>query len=209
MRLGSIEASPRVIPLVASTVLVATGIKTSIATVASAVTYTGAAINGTTATAGIATPSPSGNTRVAQYPIIVASSSAGSYVNGSTAVFTGTRDNKPATSTATIVGTDGNATFVGDSPLETCSSIAIGAQANTSGAFTMGWQDVACPLRGGVLEPFRVLRPTSTGNVVVTCGSGDDATIPVTAGDADEVVDIVRIKFSSASTTVTTLKLYE
>lgn len=209
MRLGSIEASPRVIPLVASTVLVATGIKTSITTVASAVTYTGAAINGTTATAGIATPSPSGNTNVAQYPIAVASNSAGVFTDGSLIVFTGTRDGKAATSTATVVGTGGNATFVGDKPLETCSSIAVAAQATTGGTWTFGWNDVACPLRGGNLEPFRVIRPTSTGNLVVTCGSGDDATIPLTAGDADEVVNVTRLKFSSASTTVTTLKLYE
>jgi hypothetical protein len=209
MRLGSIEASPRILPLTASSVLLATGIKTAVATSASGVLYSGAAINGTTVTANIAYPSPSGLSGCAQYPIAVASNSAGSYVANSLIVFTGTRDGKPATSTATVVGTGGNATFVGDQPLESCSSVTIEAQANTSGQWTLGWNDIACPLRGGSLEPFRVLRPTSTGNVVVTCGSGHDATIPVVAGDPDEIVDITRVKFSSTSTTVTTLKLYE
>lgn len=209
MQTGSISPSSRVLPLTASSVLAATGIKTAIATAASIATYTGAAINGTTVTANVATPSPSGLSGVAQYPIAVASSSAGSYVAGSTIVFTGTRNGAVATSTATVVGTGGNATFVGDNPLDTCDTIVVAAQANTSGQWTFGWNDIACKVRGGSLEPFRVLRPTSTGNVVVTCGSGHDATIPVVAGDADEVVDIIRVKFSSASTTVTTLKLYE
>jgi hypothetical protein len=209
MRLGSIEVSPDILPLTASTVLAATGIKTAIATSASAVTYSGAAINGTTAAAGIATPSPSGNAGVAQYPIAVASSSAGSYVNGSTIVFTGIRDNKTVYSTATVAGTGGNATFIGDTPLESCSSVAIAAQTDTSGQWTLGWNDVACPMRGGCNEPFRVLRPTSTGNVMIVTGPNQNRTVPVVSGGPDELVDILRVKFSNVATTVTTLNLYE
>ncbi len=209
MQTGSISVSPRVLPLTASSVLNATAIKTSVATAAAGAIYSGAALNGGDVIDNIAYPTPSGLTGVAQYPIAVAASNAGSYVNGSTIVFSGTYGGVAATSTATVVGTDGNATFVGNNPLDTVSSITVAAQVNTSGAWTFGFNDVACKTRNGNVEPFRMLRPTSTGNVVITCGSGHDATVPVVAGDPDELVDILRIKFSSGSTTVTTLKLYE
>lgn len=210
MQTGSISPSPRILPLTASTVLNATAIKTSIATAATGVIYSGAALNGGDVGAdNIARPTPSGLTGVAQYPIAVASASAGSYVANSTIVFSGTYGGVAATSTATVTGTGGNATFVGDKPLDTVSAITVAAQTNASGAWTFGFNDIACKTVGGNVEPYRVIRPTSTGNLVVTCGTGHDATVPLTAGDADEVVDVTRLKFSDAATTVTTLKLYE
>jgi len=54
-----------------------------------------------------------------------------------------------------------------------------------------------------------MLRPTSTGNVVIVDGSGRSVTVPVVSGGPDELIDIYRVKFSSTSTTVTTLNLYE
>lgn len=209
MNTGSISPSPRILPLTASTVLNATAIKTSIATSASGAIYSGAALNGGDVTAGVASPTPSGLTGVAQYPIAVATSKAGSYVANSTIVFDGTYNGKAATSTATVVGTGGGATFVGDKPLDTVTGITVAAQADTAGAWTFGFNDIACKTRGDNIEPFRVLRPTSSGNLVVTCGSGHDATIPLLAGDADEVLDVTRLKFSDAATTITTIKVYE
>jgi hypothetical protein len=209
MRLGDLAVSPSILPLTASTVLAASAIKTSIATSASGAIYAGAALNGATVTAGVSTPAPSGLVGVAQYPIAVAASNAGSYVVNSTVIFSGTRDGKTATSTATVTSADGNLTYVGNNPLDTCTGITVGAQANTSGAWTFGYTDVACPRRGGCDEPFRMLRPTSTGNVVIVDGSGRSVTVPVVSGGPDELVDIYRVKFSSTSTTVTTLNLYE
>lgn len=209
MRLGEVSVSPVILPLTASTVLDSDAIKASIATSVSAVTYSGAALDGVTVTAGVSTPAPSGLVGVGQYPVAAASSSAGSYVVNSVIVFTGTRDGKAATSTATVSSANGNLTYVGDSPLDTVTSVTIGAQANTSGAWSLGYNDISCPRRGGCDEPFRMLRPTSTGNVVIVDGSGRSVTVPVVAGGPDELVDIYRIKFSSASTTITTCNLYE
>lgn len=209
MRLGDVAVSPVILPLTASTVLDADAIKTSVATVAAITTYSGAALNGAAVTAGVATPAPSGLVGVSQHPIAVASSNAGSYVVNSTVVFTGTRDGRPATSTATVTSADGALTYVGASPLDTVTSITIGAQVNTSGAWTFGFNDIVCPRRGGCDEPFRMLRPTSTGNVVIVDGSGRSVTVPVVSGGPDEPVDIYRVKFSSTSTTVTTVNLYE
>lgn len=210
MRLGDISASPRILPLTASSVLDATAIKTSIATSASAVTYTGNALNGSDVDAEyVAKPAPSGLTNVAQYPIAVASNSAGSYVASSKITFTGTYGGRAVVRTATVVGTGGNATFIADGPMNTVTSITVAAQANTSGAWTFGWNDIACKQVGGADEPFRIIRPTSTGNLVVTCGSGDDATIDLISGGPDEILYTTRLKFSSTSTTITTVKVYE
>jgi hypothetical protein len=209
MQTGSISVSPRILPLVASTVLDADAIKTTIATVAAGVIYAGAALNGATASAGTATPAPSGLTGVAQYPIAVASSNAGSYVNGSTIQFSGTFSGETVTRTATVSGTGGGATFVANGPLDTCNGITVAAQADTSGAWTFGWNDIACKVVNGQTQPFRVLRPLSTGNCVITCGSGHDATVPLVSGGPDELVDILRVKFSNVATTVTNINLYE
>jgi hypothetical protein len=130
-------------------------------------------------------------------------------VASSTITFTGTYGGKAVVRTATVVGTGGNATFVADGPMNTVTSITVAAQANTSGAWTFGWNDIACKQVGGSDEPFRIIRPTSTGNLLVTCGSGDDALIDLISGGLDEVVYVTRLKFTSASTTVTTVKVYE
>jgi hypothetical protein len=209
MQLGNLAVSPVILPLTASTVLDLDAIKLSVATVAAIATYSGAALDGVTAAAGVSTPAPSGLTGVSQYPIAAASSNAGSYVVNSTVVFTGTRDGKAATSTATVTSADGNLTYVGDAPLDTVTSITVGAQTNTSGHWTFGFNDIACPKRGGCDEPFRMLRPTSTGNVVIVDGSGRSVTAPVISGGPDELVDIYRVKFSNVATTITTVNLYE
>jgi hypothetical protein len=212
MQVNSLAPSPRVLVLTASTVLDADAIKTTIATVAAITTYTGVQLNGAdvAAVTYIATPTPSGYTNVAQYPIAVAASNAGSYVNGSTIQFVGTYCGAAVTRTATVVGTDGNATFVADGPVDTVTSIIVAAQTNTSGAWTFGFNDVRCVRRGGEDEPWRELRSTSSGDCLVTCASGDDALLAsLTATTQPERVSMVRLKFSSASTTVTTLRLYE
>jgi hypothetical protein len=213
MQLGSNAASPRVLTLTASSVVSTNAIKTSVATVAAAVTYSGAALNGADVDGSyVARPTPSGLSNVAQYPTATASSNAGSYVNGSHVMFTGTYGDgygSNVTRTATVSGTGGNATFIADGPLDTLTSITVDAQTNTGGAWVFGWNDIACPRRGGCLEPYRTIRPTSAGNCLVTCASGDDALLPLTLGGSDEIVNVNRIKFSDATTTITTVNVYE
>jgi hypothetical protein len=209
MRLGSIEVPVRVLPLVASTVSDTTAIKTSIQTAVTAQTYSGAALNGSDVATGTATPAPSGLTNVAQYPTVTCSNNAGVFTLNSAVTFTGTYGGKTVIRTATITSTAGNGTYVADGPVNTVTSVTVAAQATTGGTISLGWNDVACPERGSCQEPFRLLRPTSTGNCVVVCASQDAATIPLVSGGPDEIVGITRIKFSDGGTTVTTLNLYE
>jgi hypothetical protein len=166
----SIACSPRSITFSApSDLLDADAIKKAIATSAAAagVTYSGADLDGDdVGTDDIARPTPGGHTGVPQYPIAVASSNAGSYVNGSTIVFSGTYGGAAATSTATVVGTDGNATFKGDKPLDTVSSIHVAAQANTSGEWTFGFDDIGARRKNGMFEPYRMIRNDTTPGVI-------------------------------------------
>jgi hypothetical protein len=209
MQLGSISVSPRVLPLTASTVLDANAIKTSIATATTIQTYSGADLNGSDVATGVATPAPSGLTNVAQYPIVVCSNSVGAFTLNSTVTFVGTYGGEAVSRVATITSTAGNGTYVANGPVDKVTSVTVAAQATAGGTITLGWNDIACPKRATCLEPFRVLRPTSTGNCVITCASLDDATLPLISGGPDEIVGIYRIKFSSGTTTITTCNLYE
>jgi hypothetical protein len=202
----------RSLSFTASTVLAATAILTSTATAITAQTYTGATLNGTTVdgTTHIATPAPSSKTKVAQYPIAVAANHAGSYVVGSKIKFYGKYGGVDVIRTATVVGTDGNATFVADGPLNSCSKVTIEAQTDALGAWTLGWNDIACPCPTGDLQPFRKLIATSSGDLMVQFGDGSTDTLKsLTATSAAEDIEIVRLVFSNAATTITTLRLYE
>lgn len=205
---GSTSAPHRCISLTRSSVLAATAIKTSIATAVTPQTYSGAALNGASVTANIATPAPSSQVRVAQFPIAVAATNGGSYIAGSLITFTGTYGGVAVVRTATVVGTGGNATFVADGPLDTCSSITVAAQTNVSGAWTFGWDDIACPGPDSMVTPFRWITATSTGNVKITCGDGNiDTVTALTAVYPPVFQEIRRVWFSDAATTLTTLRL--
>lgn len=176
-----------------STLLDADGIKTSIATAATAQTYSGAAINGAYAAAGIATPAPNDHTDVDQYPVAVASSSAGSYTNGSLILFIGTYNGLAVTRTATVSGTGGNASFIADGPMRTVSEIRVGAQANASGAWTFGFTDLAMPIIGGMKYPFTFLRATGAGNIRVQHVGGYLETMAFAAAEQAEPLRLERI----------------
>lgn len=180
--------------------LSANGIKTSIATVAAAVTYSGAALNGGLVTAGTATPAPNSHTGLAMVPSATASSSAGSYVAGSRIRFIGKWGTNPrAERVATVVGTDGNATFLADGPLETVVEIQVEAQANTSGAWTFGFNGI------GVKPGHRIVavRGQGAGNLVLDYGPGYTTDTVVTAvGQLDEVTPMAIRGTSSAICTV-------
>lgn len=124
----------------------ADGIKESIATDTSAATYSGVDLDGTSTVGVVGTQTFE---RLASWPTVSASSAAGAYTDASEVVFTGTWGGEIVTRTATIVGTDGNATFIADGPLDlgSVTSIAVDAQADTDGAFTFGWSGVG-PRKG-------------------------------------------------------------
>jgi len=190
-----------------SAIAVLNSIKASIATAATVQTYTGAALDGASAS-----PLPGGKTGFAQWPAATASSSAGSYINASTVVFTGTYKGVAVTRTATVSGTGGNATFIADGPVDgAVTKIVVGAQSNTSGAWTFGFVDLECRkiLVDGTTyrsEPWRQVRGGSVGNVGIVLLDDTAEILPCIEGEVHPVL-ISRLKTST--TTCTTITLYE
>ena len=182
VKLSDLYSSPRAITVTIAALLDADGIKTTIATVASDVTYTGADLNGAYANPGPAIPAPGGHDDVPQYPLAVASSNAGSYTAGSEITFVGTYGGATVTRTATVVGTDGGATFIADGPLDTVVSITVEAQANTGGAWTFGFTDVGAWSEGGFLNPPRALMAGDAGNICTQDSHGHEDETPFAAG---------------------------
>jgi hypothetical protein len=199
--------SPNVVTFTAANVPQLNGIKTSIATAATVQTYTGAALNGASAT-----PLPDSKTGYAQWPAATATSSAGAYANGSTIVFTGTYHGATVMRTATVSGTGGNATFIADGPVDgAITSIVVGAQASTAGAWTFGFVDLECPVIGigdGKFKkrPWRRCRGSTAANIGFVRNDGTADYVPCIAGE-QHPFEMVRLKTST--TTVTLVTLYE
>ena len=199
--------SPNAVTFTAANIPVLNSIKTSIATAATAATYTGAALNGASKK-----PLPDSKTGYAQWPAATASSSAGSYVAASTIVFTGTYKGATVTRTATVSGTDGNATFIADGPLDgDVTSIVVGAQVNTSGAWTFGFVDLQCPMLpygDGQYraKPWKRCRGSTAANIGYVSNAGNSEYVPCIAGE-QHAIEIHRLKTST--TTVTLVTLYE
>ena len=206
--LHEIYSSPRPITLTTADILDVDAVKTTIATVASDVSYSGADLNGADVDGAtyIATPTPStGVTDVPQYPIAVAASSAGSYVDGSTVVFTGTHGGETVQRTATVVGTDGGATFIADGPVDTVSQIDVEAQADTSGAWTFGFTDIGYWREHSVDKCFRAIRANDAGSIHVQDEDGHGDVTPFAAG---EFQPIGCPRIIQATTTVTAFTIY-
>lgn len=205
MRLHDQYTSPRPITITTANILDAAAIKTSIATVAAITTYTGAALNGADANPGPAYPTPDGHTDVPQYPLAVAAANAGSYVNGSTIVFTGLYGGKSTQRTATVVGTDGSATFIADGPLDSVISITIGAQVNTGGSWTFGFTDIGAWCEYAELNPCRAVRANDAGVIASVDDAGHTDLTPFTAG---QFMAIAPSRIVASTTTVLVFTLY-
>lgn len=105
-----------------------TAIKTSVASAATAQSYSGAALNGSIGAGAINPPRP---------PTVTTSGTLASLVAGSQVVFTGLNGlGMVITSTATIGAALG--TFAGDYDLSSVTAIDVDAQAGTAAAFTFG-----------------------------------------------------------------------
>lgn len=112
-------------------------IVTSIATAASAVSFSGVGLNGAVGAGSIkeAANVDGACCRVSA----TASSNAGSYVDGSTITVTGTNEaGDQISDTITVVGTDGGATWETSKGFATVTQIDVDAQANTGGSWTFG-----------------------------------------------------------------------
>jgi hypothetical protein len=186
----------------------ADAIKTSIATSLTAVAYSGAQLNGASASEGTATPAHG----MAAYPTAALSSQTGAYTNGSTITWTGSYRGKTVTRTGTITNANGGQTVTGDGPLETCTSVTVAAQAATNGLLEFGWNDAVPP---GVLTPQLPLSTnqndlrtwlkivaTSTGNIRVGYAGGREDTVPMVAGQELNSA-VTRIYASSTTANMT------
>lgn len=176
-----------------TTLLDADGIKTSIATAAAAAAYSGVALDGAYASAGVATAAPNGHIDVDQYPVATAAANAGSYVAGSKILFTGSYNGLVVTRTATVVGANGGAAFIADGPLRTVTGISVEAQANAGGAWTFGFTDLHMPYFDGLPYPFTFLRGAGAGNIRVEHVGDYLETMVFAAGEQAEPLRLKRI----------------
>lgn len=177
----------------------ADGLKTSVATAATAQSYTGGALNGTLDLGGASD--------CASYPCFTSTSNAGSYVNGSAIVFVGTYAGAAVERTALITGTDGGQTeIVADGPLDVGSvtQIRVAAQVNTGGAFTFGFTGL-CPKkdRAGRNREWRVVA-RAAGSVVVGYVNGGTDTLVMIASEVHPV-PVARI-YATTGVAVTVLE---
>jgi hypothetical protein len=167
----------RVMSFTTAQTIDADGIKTSIATVAAITTYSGAALNGAMVVSNVAYPRFNSKLGIASYPTVTSAAQASGYTAGSTVVFTGTLNGVAATSTATLAQANGNETQFGDSPLDSVTSITIGAQPGTAGSFTFGFNGLV-PAKDalGRFKEWRVMAATA-GNVRLGFSDGSNDTI--------------------------------
>jgi hypothetical protein len=186
----------------------ADGIKTSVATATTAQNYSGAALNGALVTSNVAYPRFASKLGIASYPTVTSSSVVGAYTAASTIVFTGTYNGVAVTRTATLTQANGNETQFADGPMDSVTSIAVAAQADTDGAFTFGFSGL-CPAgdgagtAAGTVGRIRQwwVSAASTGNVHVGYSDGSDDTVPLIAGQMLEAYP-VRI-YADTAVTVT------
>lgn len=121
----------------ADPIAVANAIKTSIATVAGAASYSGGALNGAVG---------AGALPMTQTVSFTTSSHAGSYVAGSKVTFTGLdRNGLVITEQLLVTAVNGGETISGLKGFLQVTQIDTEAQVDTAGAFTFGYSDVMCP----------------------------------------------------------------
>jgi hypothetical protein len=199
--------SPRTVSFANGAALVdADGIKTLVATVATAASYTGAALNGAYANPGPAYPTPGTHTGLAQYPTVTTTSETPDTYNiTDPIVFTGTYGGEVATSSATLVAVKGGEAIIGDHPLDSVVSIAVPAQLGTAGEFTFGFTDLAARKANGIIYPWRKVRAGGAGNVGLKFECQDVDTLAMLEGEKDDLL-ITRVV---AATTNVAFRLYE
>ncbi len=175
------------------------GHKTTIATVAGAASYSGAALNG----ADVANNIGAAAHGFGFLPSATLAANASSYVDQSTITWTGTYHGVATTRTGTIVGTDGGTTVTADGPLDTVTQIDIEAQADTNGAFEFGWVGAYPPKRPGTDRTWHIRRVVgnAAGNIVVGYGSHDD-TLVSGANQAHDVTPLHVVSTTCSSVTI-------
>ncbi len=188
----SVASASRTVTL-AGVLTLATAIKTSIATVAGAASYTTSGLNGSIGTAQMA---------AGRRITATLSTHASSYTAGSTITITGLDVNLNAqTDVLTIVGTGGGVTITSTKFFRKVNTLDITAQFDTGGAFTFGVSDAQIP--GTVVQ----LRVGTTGNINLGYADGSsDCIQKVQAGEA--LPCRPNIIFGDTTTTVQDITAY-
>lgn len=130
---------------------------------------------------------------------ITLSSSAGSYTTDDI-VITGKRGTSTVTETLTPTTANGGETLRGTQIFDSITSIAIPAQVNTSGAWTVGFQDVAAPVG---MQFVGIRMNAASGTLNLGYGSLTDAVPGVQ--NYVEPIAFERVLTSSALSSPTTV----
>ncbi len=176
----------------------ADGIKTSIATVAAPVTYVVANFNG----AAIAT----GVLDLPRSVSVTTSASVGSYAIASPIVVTGKRGGETVTENLALTATGGNETIYGTQAFDSIASIAIPAQANTSGAFTFGVADICAPAG----DTFSAIKCDTAVTLYVKYGEASSAKADATAvlAKTPEFIRPTRVQTTTGKTSGAAVTVY-
>lgn len=174
--------------------------KTAAATPTSAVTYSGADLDGALANPG---PVTDAMMRVARFPSVTSSAQASTYNTTDAIVLTGTRGGVTATVSLLLTAAGGDETIIGTDPLDTLTSIYVPAQLGGSGALAFGFSGVACPLRRGIFRPMPFI-PLGAGSVRIGWHDGVSDTLAVLQ-NVDPHVSPFRIYADTTDVGVTVL----
>lgn len=152
-----INAARRTKTYAAGALVVANGIKTSIASSTSAALYVVADFNGTSHTAGVLDLPRS---------LTVGRSNAAAQYSVLPIVITGYRGGELVTESLTPANANGSDTLVGTKLWDRLVSVAIPANAGTGGAYTIGVQDIGSPFG----RTFTGIKLHANGNLNVQYG---------------------------------------
>lgn len=177
-----------------------------VATSTSADLIPGTEFNGTLVTDDVGQPPKAG---IAFWPSVTSSSTTGAFTAGSDIVFTGTYNGAVVTRTATLTAANGNETIIADGPLETLTSIAIEAQADTDGTFDLGFSGIGPVLLAGgtsykkwLVKSYADAANADTAAVVVGYQDGTTDTVELPKGGQLEAAPVRIYATTTAPITV-------
>lgn len=176
-----LNSARRTVSIAAAAMADVDGIKTNFASVASPVTYVPADFNGgsgISSSTGVLSPLP----RV----VTISRSSAANQYSVNPIVVVGKRGGVTVTESLTPANDDGGDILATVSAFDSIISITKPADANTGGAYTIGFRDVCAP----VGDRFTAVMVATTGNLVVQYGEASGSPTDTIPAVADHVYPI-------------------
>jgi hypothetical protein len=197
------ELARRTMTLAAADLADPDGIKTTVSTSLTAVSYSGAALNGALVFSNVAEPRFGGFLELASFPTATLSNTVGAFFAASKVRWIGTYGGVAVTREASISTANGNETITGDGPMDTVTSVTVEAQQDTDGTFTFGFSG-ACPRRANGRVRSWWLVGGGAGNIVAGYANGQSDTL-VSAAGREHPVLVSRI----LATTAVPVTIYE